>query len=362
MDALKDNYEKFILSIVLCSAIFGLVSRLGNSYKKILIQDFKEKGYIYKIDVESWSGLKYGILGSSLLEAKDTAFSFDKVIYCPYSDCNYIIKSDSPKCSFCDRFILKDSDFILSFKDSDGDGVSNQDEFLMKLNPHDPNDLLEDNDGDGFSNGLEIRTSTDLNDSNDFPPLIWGLSFVKSTRKSLKIFLKAIYTQDESDKSKWEVSMSVRKKNKYFKLNDVVYDGYKIVDLKKESYSNEKGSTIEKVAVVLQKNKGEAFEISPRHKVYPPKSRKYYFKYKLNNKSKSIVLLEGDTLSLKNSSNFSEEYKIVEYKKSGYVVFSREEKYFLVKKTPYIEEMEKKVYRDKKSVDQQSKLNDRTTL
>ena len=357
MNIFKENYEKFILSIVLFAAIFGLSHRLRNNYKFSKAEEINSINF-YKLDIDNWNGLKYSLGGSKiLLGNNDTVFSFDKTVFCPYNDCHYIINSDSPRCNFCGRFIFRDVTAVISQEDSDGDGISNQEEFFYKLNPYLVGDVIFDNDNDGFLNRVEIGVHTDPNDINDYPPLIWTLSFIKSTRSYLRIVLKSVYTQDGKSKEYWEVSMSVKGKSGYYKLNDEVYQGYKIVDIKYESYFNEKGKSIRKIAVVLQKKGEEAFEIYPNRKVYPPKSRKYYFAYKLRKQNKTIVVRDGEKLLLKGADETVESYDILKYnKKANLVIFSRLGDYYPVKKNSLLDE--EKI--EKKGVD--ASLKQRTTL
>ncbi len=54
-------------------------------------------------------------------------------------------------------------------RDSDGDGIPDNDELRYGLNPNDSTDANSDFDGDGFSNIEEIRKGTDINNSDSHP-------------------------------------------------------------------------------------------------------------------------------------------------------------------------------------------------
>ena len=363
MNFLKENYEKFILCVVLFAVIYNLSVSLGTNYKSDIAQlqlDSQEK---YKLDFDKWNALSYLSSGgiSEILDQGNEAFLFDKVKYCPYEDCPSIIKSASPKCPFCNRLVVKSNrGIVFSLEDSDSDKIFNKEEVRLRLNPY-KKDGFEDNDNDGFVNFFEIKQRTDINDPNDYPPLVYKLSFIKSTRSLLKIILKNVYTNGKEDKNDWEASIVVKGQTKFIKIGQKVINGYYLVGLEFISFVNSKGRNVIKQRAILQKGQEEKFSIAPNKKVYPPRSRKYYFSYKVKEKDKDLVIVIKDkqTVILAGSNGKLEEYEVVKYdKKSAMVILRKEQDYYFIKQKSFLEIWETKNFIRVENED----LEDRRTI
>ncbi|MGA1820878.1 MAG: hypothetical protein ACMUHU_07720 [Thermoplasmatota archaeon] len=60
---------------------------------------------------------------------------------------------------------------VFAQQDSDGDGMSDEDELKYGLDPEDPSDAFMDTDGDGYTNKQELDTGTDPVNCNSYPGL-----------------------------------------------------------------------------------------------------------------------------------------------------------------------------------------------
>lgn len=97
--------------------------------------------------------------------------------------------------------------------DTDGDGMKNVDEQKYGFNPEDNHDALQDADGDGFSNVFEVEQGTDPKNPLSHPPLWWRLRFAGMDRVALPVTFKALNTQNNPDKTKWDIQLNFLRRN-----------------------------------------------------------------------------------------------------------------------------------------------------
>ena len=98
---------------------------------------------------------------------------------------------------------------VITANDSDGDGISNEDERKYGLNPEDERDAAYDMDGDGFSNRYEIAQKKRPNDATDHPPLWHRLRVVGVRKVELPIRFMGVNTNNKSDKKNWEIQFNL---------------------------------------------------------------------------------------------------------------------------------------------------------
>ena len=241
-----------------------------------------------------------------LAELSKKPYNGTDYIYCRALACKHIIKKGSPRCQMCNTSTKINP--VVSKKDSDRDedGIPNDDEIKVGLNPDDANDALRDMDKDGFSNLDEYRYNTAINDKSVHPAVINRCSLLKPRKDYYPmIFTEIVVNNEEDPKSKWDIYLTEygkRVSQRIRRVNESLEEvAYKIIDVDK----NEQG----KYFVVLKKADEEpvTLMISRGRKV---KRVKYPIVNKLN---KNVYAYIGASFVLKNKDGKEETYKAVSY-------------------------------------------------
>lgn len=175
-----------------------------------------------------------------------------KMARCPH--CNRVIPfayfSDS-KCPSCGGELKKPSGrpkrmLVFQEGDSDGDGISDDDERRYGFDPNDSGDALLDADNDGFSNLFELQNNSDPRNSNNCPPLWYRLRFRGMDRIELPIRLTSVDTGGKSDPKAWDALIKLQRRNARGRLvnsddsyrigDELNFDGrnYRVEDMKQE--------------------------------------------------------------------------------------------------------------------------------
>ena len=234
MEFLKRHYEKLILLVLLLGFIVSMiyVFRIISATSEIKESDLdiptREADYQPADPADPQFNVKVQLGGTQLhwdpsaaRNAENAEFS-DLVVMFPVSRCPHCDKliprscmTDGGHCPFpeCGKELKnpperKAFSYSVASDDSDHDGISDKDEIRLGLNPNNPNDALQDNDGDGFSNLCEFRRGTSISDPKSHPPFWYRLRLVDLRTPPIPYRLKAISTNNSSDKSLWVIQVN----------------------------------------------------------------------------------------------------------------------------------------------------------
>lgn len=263
MKMLKKHYEKFIFIFLLLIflLLFGvqvlsiaeeqpadtMIPPPRKDYKKIV---FTEEKY----DASKLFGKMSGDISRKTTPAakdsKDAKQMYSEIdllapprlARCPVDGQQHLIPvTDFPtdkkeigkkKCSSCNAplnyvppELFNTSEAAQSLKDSDNDGIPDDEEKKVGLNPQNPNDAAGDLDKDGFSNLEEFRLGTMINNPKSRPSYATKL-FVKEIKETpigIRV-TRFINDNDEKHPEKWTVQLAsttiTRKKNSKGKVNE----------------------------------------------------------------------------------------------------------------------------------------------
>ena len=239
MNLLKRYYDKaillvlFIFFVVLMFSVLSIIDQTGAVTQKDLELPTRVPNHTSaeasdaKFDIEKlWKeralNWESGAKGADKETVSDLVKA-EKLAVCPYcseraGNTKVLIPFSSfgAKCpnEDCGKDLPVPHDaqaaLVITANDTDGDGISNEDEKKYGLNPDDENDANYDLDGDGFSNRYEIITAkTSPNNSKDHPPL-WHRLYIAGVRKvELPIKLMVVNTNNNPDKSKWDIQYNL---------------------------------------------------------------------------------------------------------------------------------------------------------
>lgn len=177
----KENYEKFILGVILIAFIFSLISLISSNndeqdeeynldslttkhiaQKKVTPETNDEYERIKEISNNPVL-LVTGTNAPSLLIAPSR-------VYCVNEQCKMPIPFADKTCKFCSE--NQPEDVAAADLDSDEDGMPDAYERKYGFNPFDPTDKDRDKDGDGFTNYEEYVAKSDPLIPDSHPPLI----------------------------------------------------------------------------------------------------------------------------------------------------------------------------------------------
>ena len=243
MKMLKKHYEKFIFIFLLLIflLLLGVQALSSDEQQQVTIPPVKNDYAKINFDDDKYHAEKHfrNISGDVSLKSVDKKDEKKKGAYseidllappklarCPHFEQEHLIPiSDFPadekevrkkKCSACNSpfdyvppEIYELSSAAQSLKDSDNDGIPDDEEKKAGLNPQNPNDVNEDADKDGFSNLEEYRLGTMMNNPKSRPSYATKL-FVKEIHETPIGIKVTRFTNDKDEKNpeKWMVQLS----------------------------------------------------------------------------------------------------------------------------------------------------------
>ena len=302
-DQLLKNFEKVILTsllVVLAGCAVFLILTMDRTEIKVI--NNPNAGVM--VEEANLSSLPE--ISIKLVEDKIQPYDPRGYIYCRKSDCNYLILSSLPKCPWCKTDTKPEVVIVQGTGDKDNDGISDQEEIKLGLNPEDPNDVHLDKDEDGFMNIDEYKADTDIADKNSHPSIIKRSKLHPRIRKTdyYPILFSYFTKLDEKDKKTWDIygdivnSRGRRVKSIFKRVNDKIDEiGYVISDV---------GSEDGKDFIVIEKEGEDPVKIFASKKMTPKKTV-YIIVNELTDKILTVEL--GKEFKLTDKSGNEERYK-----------------------------------------------------
>ncbi len=290
MNFLKKHYEKLILAVCLIIFIVSLViqmdviknkvievkieigttayrSVLANQNKKSIVKDAMEN-LVWKSSVRRNTGgtnsftdftQPLNITFCPKCTASPNALSHPALIPFDYLG--------TKTCPYCNAILPKRKIPDPRTIDSDGDGIPDEVERRLNLNPRDPSDGGVDTDKDGFSVAFEVsyKPKTDPSDPTSYPPLPLRLYVGKITKPVLGVKL---ISSKKINRKKWALRVKVKTGNtwagqKKVNIGDSIdIDGidYEVLSAKKVAVPGERGSITEMTLVDKDKKELKVLE------------------------------------------------------------------------------------------------------
>ncbi|MDT8390785.1 MAG: hypothetical protein RRC34_09795 [Lentisphaeria bacterium] len=343
MQALKNNYEKFILGIL-------LVAFVGSgAYWISYLQHVKHvasQGTIIDITapdkpLPSFSDAEFQAL--TYLVSPDVTwgdadggnlFIGRGYKQCAEERCQHWIAFKLEACPWCGTAQPPpkdtDPDPENDFVDTDGDGIPDTiEEKYPFLRADRIQDGWADEDGDGFFNREEFKYFRTLDETHDggsmtdaniHPPLATHLRLIDVDRDLFSIRLTKVVMVKGQDKQDWEIHLAVRDdmgkiRTRFAKLGQVI-NGYRIADVEKkeERYYNKavKDYMLRDASVITLEKEGEdPMRLTSGEMKYTGVVAKLVLDHYSPQKVQVLrPVRDGDTVSLTDSAGQTETYRV----------------------------------------------------
>lgn len=294
MQFLKKHYEKIILTVLLLVFVVSLIYLIWNIIFSSQIKlelpknraDYQQKDFNqpqFKVIEEikkakDWLASKHVLTEPEKTSDLMVPFKVARSPHNPRKLIAFYYFDKELKGPFSDKKIMK-PDTLFVDEDRDADGIPNDIETKVGLDPTNPEDGLGDIDEDGFINVDEFKEyGTEINNPKSHPPLALRLVVKKIRRTEMGIKLTKIRVTDKNNKSKWEIHLELKKhgvwRTSFPNVKDeITVDGkeYTIVDASYK-YKEQIDPTIKTLVKVDQSE----IVILPADKKDTPENRKKY--------------------------------------------------------------------------------------
>ncbi len=277
---------------------------------------------------------------NELAETQGSFLASERRVFCEQGDassekkaCAQPIAFGLKECPFCG---VKQPQEKKVVRDSDGDGIPDEVETKLGLNPNDASDTNADKDNDGFTNIEEYRAKTDLNDPDSHPDYLDSLKLVAPLKETtLPFYFERVmpvgkkhrfYFRDDSrgDAGKYSVltgdPIAFKDKVGYLsgsKTKDRSHDTGYIVQrvTEKEVVRKKKGMKDHKervsYATIKRVSDGRLFELEEGNKKRVAVDVQATLVYQRNG-SKEEVVVTGQTITLNRNT-----YKVTAITRDG---------------------------------------------
>jgi hypothetical protein len=221
---IAQNYEKLALAVTLAllllSSLF-LVLRIGAGRNQAKVDEPPSGGIAAApVDMATW---------------EKTLELLEKPLQIPPAAQRLMVGELRVACVVCGRPIAYNAAVcpfdnvaqpaVGAKPDTDGDGIPDQDELMLGLNPNDASDGRADLDADLFRNDEEFRYGTDLKDPKSFPPPLAKMRVDRILTRPFKLRFQAI--SEFPDGVRYQLNLRSLEKTYFVKMGDTV-EGYKV--------------------------------------------------------------------------------------------------------------------------------------
>ncbi|HOO21047.1 MAG TPA: hypothetical protein PLJ99_04890 [Kiritimatiellia bacterium] len=247
----REHYEKVLLLLALIALLFSSAWLVKD------IQAGKERA-AFSLSRIGWRGSPVAIqdtvpFDTVLAEARSVATtpltitprSLVSELRVSCVKCGRPIPYNAEECPFC----VAEQPPIIDIRtlDTDGDGIPDNEELALGMDPQNPTDAAQDLDGDGFTNLEEIRDGTDPRDPDSMPDPVVKLRIARI--RPVPFVLRYVGTQRMPDGSlRFLLNLQSLERSYFAKLGDVVL-GYKVEE------HNPEGTQGETLTMVRQSDK-----------------------------------------------------------------------------------------------------------
>jgi hypothetical protein len=344
LQAIKNNYEKIILGVLLAafvgSGVYWLsylrgvkeiteeeggVIGVQNAPKRLdplTSQDFTVMAKVREPDVE-WGEID-GELTGDLLRGRS-------YMRCKSAECNHWIAYPIKVCPHCGTKQGETVVVAAEGDDEDEDGIPDTLEMALEfLNPTRRRDAYMDQDQDWFLNVEEYRyfaerhsgeaeyDGAELSNPALHPPLATRLRLVRLDRDVFGILLTSVMAVQDQPKEKWDIALKVREGNsmrsRFVKVGEEV-QGYKVVDAE-EKYEMRYNPRIrdeirvDVSTVTIEKEGEEPMVLTKGERKYVGVVANLLLELTRSQAKRIVGVRAGDTLQLRDSLGQTETYSI----------------------------------------------------